>query len=130
MSGRIIPETSKISRPFWESCHAQAMKIQKCDDCSYYIYYPVYICPECASRQLTWTPVCGRGTVYTYTASDKSIFGDEPIIVALVELEEGAMLMSNIVNAVAADIRIGMPVRLTYLPISNDFTLPVFEPAL
>lgn len=129
MSDRIIPETSKISQPFWDSCKAEAMEIQKCDDCDYYIYYPVYICPECASRNLTWTAVSGRGTVYTYTTADKSIFGDEPIIVALVEIEEGAMIMSNIVNAAAEDVSIGMSVSLTYQPISDDFTLPVFEPA-
>ena len=129
MLDRFIPETSKISQPFWDSCKAGAMTIQKCEDCGHYAYYPVYICPECTSRKLAWTPVSGRGTVYTYTAADSSIFGNEPIIVALVELEEGAMMMSNIINAEPGEVGIGTAVTLTYQPISDDFTLPVFEVA-
>lgn len=127
MSNRFIPETSKISQPFWDSCKAGAMQIQRCEDCGHYAYYPVYICPECASRKLAWTAVSGRGSVYTFTAADNSIFDEGPIIVALIELEEGAMMMSNIINASAQDVSIGMPVRLTYQPISDAFTLPVFE---
>lgn len=127
---RYLPEPSKISKPFWDSCKAEAMEIQCCADCGTYIYYPVYVCPECASRQLEWTRVSGKGSVYTYTVADRSVFDiDGPVVVALIELEEGAMMTSNIKTDNPAAVHIGMPVRLAYEPISDEITLPVFEVA-
>ena len=128
---RFLPEPSKISKPFWDSCKAEAMEIQRCDDCGTYAYYPVYICPECASRSLRWTRVSGRGTVYTYTVAERSIFEDVegPMVVALIELEEGAMMTSNIKTDDPQSVHVGMPVKLAYEPVSDEITLPVFEAA-
>ena len=128
---RHLPEPSKISKPFWDSCKAEAMQLQCCADCGTWIYYPVYICPECASRRLEWRPISGKGTVYTYTTAAKSIFEEVegPVTVALIELEEGAMMTSNVVNGDPEKVRIGMPVRLIYEKVSDEFTLPMFEPA-
>lgn len=128
---RYLPEPTKISKPFWDSCKAQAMKIQRCADCGTYAYYPVLICPECASRQLDWTPVSGRGSVYTCTVAAQSIFEgiEGPIVVALIELDEGAMMTSNIRTSDPYGVHIGMKVTLTYEPVSDDITLPVFEVA-
>jgi uncharacterized OB-fold protein len=129
---RFLPEPSKISKPFWESCKAEAMQIQKCTDCDTYLFYPVYVCPECASRNLEWTRVSGRGKIYTFTVAEKSIFEgvEGPVVVALVELEEGAMMTSNIRTDDPYRVRIGMPVTLTYEAISDAITLPVFEVAI
>ncbi len=128
---RYLPVPSKISQPFWDSCKAQAMEIQKCESCGTFAFYPVYVCPECASRKLVWTRVSGKGHIHTFTAAEKSVFDDVkgPMVVALVELEEGAMMTSNIVNAHPATLSIGMAVKLCYEPISEDITLPVFEAA-
>ncbi len=128
---RYLPTPTKISQPFWDSCKAQAMKLQQCDACATFIFYPVYICPECASRQLSWRAVSGRGSIYTYTVAAKSVFEEieGPAIVALIELEEGAMMTTNVVNADPAEVRIGLPVRLCYERVSDEITLPAFEPA-
>ena len=128
---RHLPEPSKISKPFWDSCNARAMKLQRCDDCETYIFYPAYICPECASRKLAWTPVSGRGSVYTYTVAETSIFEEVkgPVVVALVELEEGAMMTSNILTEHPDQVKIGMPVTLRYERVSDDFVFPMFEVA-
>lgn len=128
---RYLPEPSKISKPFWDSCKAQAMQIQRCGDCGNYAYYPVYVCPECSSRKLEWTRVSGRGSVHTFTVAERSMFEEVegPVVVALIELEEGAMMTSNIKTSDPYGVRIGMPVRLSYEPVSDDITLPVFEVA-
>ncbi|HTN63313.1 MAG TPA: Zn-ribbon domain-containing OB-fold protein, partial [Devosia sp.] len=119
-----------ISQPFWDSCKAGKMQLQRCGACGTYAFYPVYICPECASRELEWTPVTGKGSIHTYTVATKSSFEIEgPLIVALVELEEGAMMVSNIVNTAPETVRIGLPVRVRYEAVSDDITLPMFEPA-
>lgn len=126
---RYLPVPSKISQPFWDSCKARAMEIQKCENCQTYAFYPVYICPECASRKLVWKRVSGKGMIHTFTVAAKSVFEEVqgPVVVALIELEEGAMLTSNIVNADPQTIKIGMPVKLVYEQVSADVTLPVFE---
>lgn len=127
---RPLPTPSKISQPFWDSCKAKHMEIQCCDACGVYAFYPVYICPECASRKLSWKPVSGKGTIHTFTVAAKSSFAIEgPLVVALVELEEGAMMVSNIVTNAPERICIGDPVRLRYEPVSDEITLPMFEPA-
>ncbi len=129
---RYLPTPSKISKPFWDSCKAQDMKLQQCEDCASFLFYPVYVCPECASRKLNWTNVSGKGTVHTFTTADKSIFEDVEgaLIVALIELEEGAMMTTNLVNVEPAKVEIGMAVKLCYRPASDDITLPAFEPGL
>jgi uncharacterized OB-fold protein len=127
---RYLPSPSKISQPFWDSCKAGAMQMQKCEDCGTFVFYPVYICPECASRTLTWTRLSGKGTVHTYTVAPKSTFDIEgPMVVALIELDEGAMMTSNIVTADPDSVRIGMQVKVRYERVSDDITLPLFEPA-
>ena len=130
MSSRYLPTPSKISQPFWDSCKAGAMQMQKCKACGVVAFYPVYVCPECASRELVWTLMSGKGTVHTFTVAEKSSFEVEgAMIVALIELEEGAMLTSNIVNVDPAKVHIGMPLKIRYEAVSPDITLPLFEPA-
>jgi uncharacterized OB-fold protein len=127
---RPLPIPSKISQPFWDSCKAERMEIQRCEDCGTYAYYPVYICPECASRKLAWTPVSGKGTIHTFTVAAKSSFEiDGPLVVALVELEEGAMMVSNVKTSSPETLAIGAPVHLRYEKASDEITLPFFEPA-
>lgn len=128
---RTLPVPSKISQPFWDSCRAERMQLQRCDDCGTYAYYPVYVCPECASRKLSWTSVSGRGTIHTFTVASRSSLeaAEGPLIVALVELEEGAMMVSNIRTSAPERLEIGDPLRLRYEKISDDITLPMFEPA-
>ena len=72
-----------------------------------------------------------KGTVHTFTVAEKSLYDDDegPVVVALIELEEGAMMTSNIMTNDPYGVSIGMPVKLTYRPVSEDITLPVFEVA-
>ena len=127
---RFLPTPSKISQPFWDSCKAGRMQLQCCAACGTYAFYPVYVCPECASRQLEWTPVSGRGRLHTYTVAPRATFDIEgPLIVALIELEEGAMMVSNVLTGTPEALAIGMPVRVVYEKVSDDITLPLFEPA-
>ena len=128
---RYLPVPSKVSPVFWVACIPVPMQIPLVTGLLAPTATPLYICPECASRKLTWTRVSGKGTIYTYTIAQKSVFEDVvgPMVVALIELEEGAMMTSNIVVADPNTLAIGMPVRLRYEKISDDITLPVFEPA-
>lgn len=129
-----LPKSDPVTAPFWDSLKRESIEVQRCDDCSAFVFYPRALCPHCSSRQLKWTPVSGRGRIYTLTIVHKgpgSAFkGDAPYVVALVELDEGCRMMTNIID-VAADpdeVKIGMPVEIVYDHVTAEVTLPKFRP--
>jgi uncharacterized OB-fold protein len=118
--------------PFWESVRAHRVALQRCDDCGRYRYIPMEICPRCGSGACTWTPISGRGEVYTYTvvhrAPTPAYQEDVPYVIAHVTMSEGPRMISNLVGVEPADVRIGMPVRLSYLDIDDATSLFAFVP--
>ncbi len=128
-----LPKFDPVTAPFWDSLKAEKIEIQCCEDCASYVFYPRALCPHCSSRRLKWTPVSGRGRVYTLTVVHKApgaFQADAPYVVALVDLEEGCRMMSNIVD-VAPDpeaVKIGMPVEIVYEHVTEAVTLPKFRP--
>lgn len=129
-----LPEPDPVTRPFWESVKARAMFVQRCETCGRYVFYPRPLCPHCFSAALVWTPVSGRGTVYSYTIVYRhpvaGFQAETPYVVALVELHEGVRLLTNLVEVPPdpARVRIGMPVELVYEDVTPEITLPKFRP--
>lgn len=80
-----------------------------------------------------WVDVSGRGTVYSYTVIrqnfSRAFRALLPYVVALVDLDEGPRLMTNIVGCDPGAVRIGLPVRVRFEPVSDEAWLPCFEPA-
>jgi uncharacterized OB-fold protein len=105
--------------------------IQRCPGCKAFIYYPRVRCPHCLSDGLEWQRVSGRGTLYTYTvvrrASTRS-FADNPYVLAIVELEEGPRMTTNL-EAAPDRIKIGMPVTAYFDDVTPGQTLVKFRPA-
>ena len=128
-----IPKPSKISAPFWEGCREGVLKLQRCAECSGYVYYPAYMCPNCSSLDLPWVVTSGKGRVYSKTRIEEPVSAAsgtrEPLVVALVELDEGPVMMTNIVGADADSVAIGDAVEVTYQPVSDTISLPVFRRA-
>lgn len=119
-------------RPFWEALKAHELKVQTCDDCGTLRFIPKEICPHCGSQACGWTPVSGRGRVYTYTVIHRgptpAYQADAPYVIAHVELDEGPRIISNLIGCDSADVRIGMPVEVVYEDVSDDWTLFKFRP--
>lgn len=130
---KILPKPTKISAPYWEACREGRLTIQRCQACGAYAFYPVYMCPQCTGLDLAWTEVSGRGSVYSCTVVERpatpAYRDDVPLAVALIELDEGPVMMSNVVGADPYSVRIGDRVRVAFKPMSDTVTLPVFEPA-
>jgi uncharacterized OB-fold protein len=122
----------EFHRPFWEALKAHELRVQRCDDCGSLRYVPKEICPRCGSQACSWTPVSGRGRVYTYTVIHRgptpAYQADAPYVIAHVELDEGVRIISNLIGCDSADVRIGMPVEVVYEDISGDWTLFKFTP--
>ena len=97
------------------------------------MYYPRILCTHCMSTELGWDRAAGRGTVYAFTfvhrAPTEAFRKDAPYPVAIIELEEGPRLMSNIVGAEPEDVRIGMAVEVVFEPRGEGAALPLFRPA-
>ena len=129
-----LPQPDPITQPFWDSVKAHALRIQRCGTCGRYVFYPRALCPACFGGTLEWSPVSGRGVVHAFTIVHRhpspAFQPDIPYVVALVELEEGVRMMSNLVGVPSdpARIRIGMPVEVVYDDVTPEITLPKFRP--
>ena len=128
-----LPKPTPWSRPFWEAARRHELVVQQCNDCKAHIFYPKMFCPRCMSGNLGWLRASGRGTVYSYTvieANPPSAFAqDVPYVVAVVRLEEGVQLMTNIVGCRPEAVRCDMPVEAVFEDVTPEFTLVKFKPA-
>ncbi len=136
LKNRPLPQVAldfQDSERFWESARARALELQRCDACGKFRYYPGTICHYCGSDQYTWAPISGRGTVYSYTmlmrAKGNPFSDDLPIAIVLVKLDEGPVMLSDLVDYEQEDLRIGLPVTIDYGDIDDEYTLPLFRPA-
>jgi uncharacterized protein len=130
-----LPQPDGVTQPFWDSVKQHAMKIQRCNDTGKYFFYPRGMSPFTLSDNISWEPVSGRGTLHAFTIVYNQRapgFADEvPYVVAMVELEEGARMMTNLIDVQPdpAHVKIGMPVEIVYDDVTDEITLPKFRPA-
>lgn len=128
-----LPKSDPVTAPFWESVSRGRMEIQRCDGCSKFVFYPRALCPSCGSRALSWIPVSGHGRIYSMTIvhrpTNAAFKADGPYVVAIVQLDEGCRMMSNVVGANVSpdDVRIGMHVEIVYDRVTDQVTLPKFR---
>jgi uncharacterized OB-fold protein len=104
------------TRPYWEGVAKGELRIQRCDACGEYVFYPRALCPRCHAGSLAWVAASGDGTIYSYTVVHQAygpFAGGVPFVVALVELAEGPRMMTRIVGEPEA-VKIGAPVRVTF----------------
>jgi uncharacterized protein len=131
---KFLPEgIPPLQMPFWESLKARAVQVQRCDNCGKYLYIPKDLCNNCYSEQLTWTPINGHGEIYTYTvvrrAPTPAYAEDAPYTLVHVTMDEGFRMIAKLNGVAPEDVRIGMPVRITYEEVTPEWTLMEFEPA-
>jgi uncharacterized OB-fold protein len=129
-TGRLIPRIRPENAEFWKSCKDHKLKLQRCNNCLNFWYYPAPICRWCQSRSFEWTLISGKGVVYSYSWVYRASPGFEdqvPYAYALVELEEGPVMPTNVLAERVSDLSIGVNVTLDYLDLTDDITLPIFR---
>lgn len=109
---------------FWEATKKQVMLLPHCQDCGKTHWYPRLFCPFCFSSELEWKESSGKATLYAATALSKAA---EPYVVAYVELAEGPLMLTNIVDCSQDELKIGAPLQLAFSPLSSGYLLPVFQ---
>jgi uncharacterized OB-fold protein len=128
---RPAPIVTDDNAIFWEAARERRLVAQRCRDCGRLRHPPRPMCPECHSIQTESVELAGTGTVYSYTIlhHPRHPAFSYPVIAALVDLDEGIRVVSNLVGVEPADVRIGAPVRVTFEATADDMAVPVFEPA-
>ena len=125
-----LPVISADNAPFYEAAKRGELRFQKCGECGRFRHYPRPLCPHCFSRTFEWELSSGRGTVYTWTIArgpTLPAFQDKlPYNVVDVLMEEGVHFVSEVLDCAPQDISAGMPVRATFVPVSDDVTLVKF----
>jgi uncharacterized OB-fold protein len=106
-----MPREDTASAPFWDATRARRLVLQRCDDCAGFVWYPRAACPRCLSDDLTWVEAAGTGTVYSvsvhYRAPAPELADAVPYAVALVDLDEGPRMLTNVVDCDPETVRIG-----------------------
>ena len=130
-----VPTPQPESEFYWEKAKGHQLWLRKCNDCQNAYFYPRDICPKCFSRNTTWVQSSGKGTLYTFAivhrAPSPAFRDDAPYVVAMVDLEEGARMPTNLVGVEPdpSKIKVGMPVEVTFEDITETISLPKFKPA-
>lgn len=126
-----IPTPSPETQEFWAGCKRHELLVQHCKDCGRYIYYPRILCPDCSSTNIEWVKSSGRGEVYTYSVHyrgpTREFKDDVPYVVALIDMEEGWRMMSNIVGCDPEEVKIGSEVEVVFEDITDEISLPKFK---
>jgi uncharacterized protein len=132
MSPMEMPVTEEAA-PFWAAARERRLVLQWCTACERTIHFPRVVCPGCGGVDLEWREASGRGTVYAatvvHTRAPSRLADRAPYVLALVELEEGARMMTNVVGSDPASVQVGDAVTVTWEE-SGDAAgtiLPVFE---
>jgi uncharacterized OB-fold protein len=128
-----LPTITDDGRPFWEALRQQRFMLQRCNSCSKHQFPPRILCCHCGKRNVEWREVSGAGQVYSFTVvhrpPDTAFQKDVPYLLAIVQLDEGPRMMTNLVDCPLESARIGMRVAPVYEDVTDEVTLVKFRPA-
>jgi uncharacterized protein len=127
---RPYPEPSALTAPFWQGANQHSLLYQTSGFSTPPIFPPQAFAPHSLRQDLDFAKSAGRGTVYSYTViyRPQTPAFEAPYVVAIIELDEGYMMLSNIENVSPDDVRIGMRVRVDFIEVQASKWLPIFVP--
>ena len=128
-----VPGITPQLAPFFEAARRGVLAVQKCDSCGRLRFPPHELCSHCLSTGASWIPVSGRGEIFSFNIMHQvyhpAFAAEVPYAVVVVQLEEGARMISNLVGVKPHEIRCGMPVEVMFeKPLNEEVTLPKFRP--
>ncbi|HXR24495.1 MAG TPA: Zn-ribbon domain-containing OB-fold protein [Candidatus Binataceae bacterium] len=127
-----LPAVTLETAPYWDAARRHELHIQRCAACGQHQFYPRIYCAQCFSDRVAWIKASGRAKVTTFTIVRRPVspaFADDvPYVVALVTLDEGPTMMTNIVGCLPEKVAIGMPVEVTFEDWTEEISIPKFKP--
>ncbi|MDQ8757575.1 Zn-ribbon domain-containing OB-fold protein [Sphingosinicella sp. LHD-64] len=129
MTGIPLPQPTELSRPFWAAANEGRLVLQRCDACGHHRWTPQILCTNCLVEPFTWTEVSGRGKLYSYTIVYRApLAGFEiPYVLAVVELEEGPLMLTRLVDAPTERLAVDAPVEVAFTRASEEINLYTFR---
>jgi uncharacterized OB-fold protein len=132
-STKPVPRPTPETQHFWDGTLSGELRLQRCESCSHVYFPPRPFCPQCASRSVEVFAASGNGTLHSYIinhrAAPNSGF-EAPYAIAIVELDEGPRMMTNIVDSAQTPeaLVLDMPLEVTFERITDEIALPLFRP--
>ncbi|NLN37997.1 MAG: OB-fold domain-containing protein [Smithella sp.] len=129
-----LPQINPDTKDFWEGCRSHLLQIQKCSECEKPRWLSSFMCPYCLSTNTRLFNSSGRGKVYSFVvyhvAYHPSFKDDLPYVVALVDMEEGFRLLTNIIGCAPEEVHCDMEVEISWDDVTKDVSLPKFRPVV
>jgi uncharacterized OB-fold protein len=133
-AGRILPTATVETGPYWDGCRRHELLIQRCVRCGHLQFFPRLMCSACLARELSWVQASGQGLLKSFTVVRRAVsdaFAERvPYVVALVQLDEGPTMMSNIVACTINDLVIGMRLEVVFEDWPEGISMPQFTPIM
>ncbi|MBU2534160.1 MAG: Zn-ribbon domain-containing OB-fold protein [Alphaproteobacteria bacterium] len=132
MAERVLPKPTPESQHYWDGAKQGELRLQACNSCEQHYFPPRPFCPKCGSRDVKVVKASGKGRLYSYIINHLPSPGfTPPFTVAIVELEEGPRLMTNLleIDPDPEKLVLDMPLEVTFEKINDEITLPQFKPA-
>ena len=125
-----LPAITALTQPFWQAAAEGRLLLPQCRACGRHFFRPEVACTHCFSTDWQWVEASGRGALYSYTIVHRAPAPGfaVPFVLAVVELAEGPVMLSNLVGCAEADIHIGMALRVRFEQVASAVYLPRFEP--
>jgi uncharacterized protein len=127
-TGPVAHASSQVSAPFWQGCRSGELRYQRCQACGLSNFPPTEHCRQCLSADLHWKQSGGIGEIYSWTVVYRPVTAEfePPYAPAIVTLQEGYQMLTNIVGVAPHDLAIGMRVQVEFHAVGPDVTLPYF----
>lgn len=125
-----VPHPSPESQPYWDGAAEGKLRLQRCTACGKLRNYPQLVCTDCYSLGVEWIEVSGRGAVHSWTVAHHAFLpafkADLPYTLVIVDLEEGPRMMGRLDRSGQTELRVGLPVRISFERNEAGTALPVF----
>lgn len=131
LEGRPLPDIDNVSAAYWAAAASGQLLYQACPSCHHRQFYPRAMCTACGG-DTEWIEASGRGTIHTYTVIRQNWampFRElQPYVVAMIELDEGPRMMTNLTDVAIDEVDIGMPVECYAVKVEDGLGLPFWRP--
>jgi len=126
------PVPTEDTEEYWEYCEEGELRLPKCKACGHVRMPPSVLCPKCLSEEYEWAKLSGKGKIFTYAIFHHAFYpgyaDDVPYNTAIIELDEGPRMHTNVIDCENEDLYIGMPVEVTFEKVDDEIFLPKFKP--
>ncbi len=139
MKGALPDLSFEPTRAFWEAAAREELAVPRCASCGRWVWYPRERCPDCEADEMPWTPLSGRGTLFSWASVERALFKPfaerAPYVTGLVAVEEDprVRIVTTVVDCDPGALRVDMPVEVVFRELSfpgedGVVTAPFFRP--